>query len=367
MDFNEKRILFLLGKIKGMYSRRIWKMYEYAGSFSEAYKINGEEYMAAGIMKKKSAAEYDLRYKDEARYLREYENLFRQDIKMITYFDEDYPKKLKNIYDPPIVLYGKGKLPDNDKRTVSIIGARACSDYGREAAMFFARELCRNGIQIVSGMAEGIDSAASEGALRGGGESYAILGCGVNICYPRESYSLYERMSRGMGGVWSEYTPGLPALGFHFVQRNRIISGLSDAILVMEAREKSGTGITVEYALEQGKEVFALPGRIDNPLGRGCNTLLKQGASVLTSPDDILDFFGNSGLKRPLMKQKELSALAFSEEIVYSCLDFNLKHAEEISAVSGYGIGETIAILTRLELKGYVVSPQRAYYRKAYE
>ena len=202
-------------------------------------------------------------------------------------WEEGFPKRLKEISDPPLVLYRIGKLPEPGKKMAAIVGARACSSYGKEMAEYFARGLAKEGIGIVSGMARGADGIAQRAALSAGGYSVAVLGCGVDICYPEENRPLYEKLWDN-GCILSEYPPGTLPHSRLFPPRNRIISALSDLVLVIEAREKSGTLITVDMALEQGKDVFAVPGRITDTCSRGCNRLIGNGAGIAVSVAQLL-------------------------------------------------------------------------------
>lgn len=208
--------------------------------------------------------------------------------------DADYPESLRSIADAPKQLYVRGSLPDQNRPSVALIGSRQCSIYGREMARWFGERLAGAGVQIISGMARGVDGIAQLAALNAGGQSYGVLGCGTDICYPKENKKLYE-MLPASGGLLSEYPPGMPPLSHHFPKRNRIISALSDCVLVIEAKERSGTLITADFALEQGREVYALPGRLSDALSGGCNRLLFQGAGLALSPEDILEFLCGSG------------------------------------------------------------------------
>ncbi len=208
--------------------------------------------------------------------------------------DPAFPKRLALIPDPPVGIYVAGRLPKETLPAVAVIGARACSEYGKYAARRFAGILAASGVNIISGMARGIDSIGQEASLDNQGYTGAVMGCGVDVCYPRENRTLYERI-KVQGGVLSEYPPGVGPRAGLFPERNRIISGLADLVLVIEAREKSGTLITVDMALEQGKEVMVVPGRITDQLSGGCNRLLRQGASPALTPEDVLEM-----LDRPL-------------------------------------------------------------------
>ena len=381
---SEREALYLLNCLPGMYHRRLSRMLTLAGSFAKAYELPASAYYEAGIFQGDAAGRaFEGRREREVELRREYERLGAKGIRLILHTDEDYPGRLLRMPDPPYLLHVKGSLPTDDRPSAAIIGARACSSYGAELAAHFAERLAEAGVQIVSGLAYGIDLAAARGALKGSGESFGVLGSGVNICYPRESYPCFARMADGAGGVLSEFPPCAEPIGFHFVLRNRIIAGLADVLLVMEARKKSGTFITVDCALEQGKEVFALPGRITDELGQGCNQLIQDGASLLTKPEDVLEALAALPAARSLqgaaktaktekmlpgaVGRKALPALASSEKIVYSKLDFNAKHVEAIARDAQLPLNSAFVQLTALERKGYAVSPQPAYYRKAFQ
>lgn len=209
-------------------------------------------------------------------------------IRVVERGERDYPARLLEIPDPPERLYVLGRLPEEKIPSVAIIGARECSEYGSYVAARLGECMGRNGIQVISGMARGIDGIGQTAALDAGGSSFAVLGSGVDVCYPARNRRLYERL-RERGGVLSEYPPGTPALSRNFPPRNRIVSGLADAVVVVEAREKSGTLITVDMALEQGKEVYAVPGRVTDALSSGCNRLVKLGAAVLLDPEELAE------------------------------------------------------------------------------
>ena len=222
------------------------------------------------------------------------EELVRAGIGFVSALEEGFPEKLREIPDPPFGIYYKGSMPSEKEPAAAIIGARLASGYGREQAHRFGRRIGARGISVISGMARGIDGIAQKAALDAGGKSYAVLGCGVDICYPEENRELYERLPQ-QGGVLSEYPPGMLPIAKLFPPRNRIISGLSDLVLVIQARKKSGTLITVDMALEQGREVYALPGRVSDALSDGCNRLIRQGAGPATCPEDILEYFFGTG------------------------------------------------------------------------
>lgn len=220
-------------------------------------------------------------------------------ISFITPFDSIYPERLKAIPDAPAGLYVMGKLPAEPDIAVAVIGARECSDYGRYVAERLGTFLGERGVTVISGMARGIDGISQWAALEAGGTSIGVLGCGVDICYPAKNRKLYDRLLE-QGAVLSEYPLGTPPRPMNFPARNRIVSGLADAVVVIEARNKSGTLITVDMALDQGREVFVVPGRITDGLSEGCNRLIKQGAGLLLSPEELLE-----GLKELKCRTKE--------------------------------------------------------------
>lgn len=276
----------------------------------------------------------------------------------------EYPERLQKLPGMPKKLYVWGELPSPAKPTLAIVGARDCSAYGKNMAYEYARTLQRWGIQVVSGLARGIDGAAHEGALAGGGKTYGVLGCGVDICYPAQNRKLYEKMKE-QGGILSEFEPGEQPLPYHFPMRNRIISGLADAVLVVEAREKSGALITADQALEQGKTVFALPGRVCDPLSVGCNRLIGQGAIPAWKPEVIPEEM-HWGMEKEkngvLTEEKKLIGLAREDKLVYSCLDLTPKPISRLQEETGYSAGFLMASLLRLCGAGLVQEVWKNHY-----
>lgn len=216
-----------------------------------------------------------------------YEGLSEKGIRFVTVSEVEYPQRLREIPDPPYGLFVKGRMPDPELPSVAVVGAREGSEYGAFVAAGIGRALGENGIQVISGMARGIDGICQDAAVEAGGRSFGVLGCGVDVCYPRSNQELYEKLC-AQGGVLSAYAPGTEAKPQHFPPRNRIVSGLADALIVVEARAKSGTLITVDMALEQGRDVYVVPGRVTDRLSDGCNRLIKQGAGVFLSPEDFI-------------------------------------------------------------------------------
>lgn len=282
-------------------------------------------------------------------------------IQCIASTDQAYPQRLAVLAGMPRELCYIGRLPREDLPTVGIVGARVCSTYGRNQAYTFARVLSEAGIQVISGMAMGIDAAAHEGALKGGTATFAVLGCGVDVCYPRGNRKLYEQLCQ-KGGILSEFPPGTEALAWHFPVRNRIISALSDILLVVEAREKSGSLITVDHALEQGKTVYAVPGDVNARLSLGCHKLIAQGAGIAYSPEVLLshwDLFP----KRNMSKWKKRNlGLASELELVYSCLDLRPKNVDILMEKTGFSPGKIRSLLMELELSGLIEEVGKDHY-----
>ena len=282
----------------------------------EGIYFAGKEKWAQVLSEKqvKSLSEYTASWKPEA----EYRNMKERGIWLLNSWDRDYPKCLAEMPDKPYGLFVKGKLPGEGVPTVAIIGARDCSEYGGFVARELGAFLGRNGIPVISGMARGIDGIAQEAAMNEGGKSVAILGSGVDVCYPPRNRKIYERLVQG-GAVISEYPLGTGALAMNFPVRNRIVSGLADAVVVVEARVKSGTLITVDMALEQGREVYVVPGRITDRLSDGCNRLVKQGAALMLSPEEFLEELWElwerkkerqNGIKEAASEGKDTDAIA---------------------------------------------------------
>ncbi|MCD8324091.1 MAG: DNA-processing protein DprA, partial [Clostridiales bacterium] len=261
---------------------------------------------------------------------REWAVLKEKNIRFLSYSDPDYPDKLRRIYDPPFAIYVRGTLPDPVQKSIAIVGARACSEYGRSIARMLGKTLAEHNVPVISGMAAGIDSASHAGALQASGETFAVLGSGCDICYPRSSANIYRNILSGHGGVLSELAPGTHPLPAFFPQRNRIISALSDLVVVVEAKERSGSLITADLALDQGKDIYAVPGRYGDPLSKGCNRLIEQGAGILY---DVESFLKNTKIVEERKKKISNSAevpLEKTEELVYSCLDLSPKFINSI-------------------------------------
>ena len=219
------------------------------------------------------------------------EYMQKNEIQTITINDIFYPERLKQIYDPPVVLFLKGNKTILNDTSIAIVGCRMCTSYGSSIAKKIAYNLSLNSINVISGLAKGIDKSAHMGALSGNAKTIGIMGCGLDRVYPEENTALFEEILKTGGAVISEYVIGTKPNAKNFPRRNRIISGMSNGVLVVEAKEKSGTLMTVDFALEQGKNLYVIPGNINSPNSYGTNELIKQGAKVVTDVEDVLEDF----------------------------------------------------------------------------
>ncbi|MBC7327012.1 DNA-protecting protein DprA [bacterium] len=275
--------------------------------------------------------------------------------KIITILDPKYPPNLKEIYDPPIVLYVRGEIKEEDKFAVAIVGTRRPTQYGRSVAYKLASELVQRGFTVVSGLARGIDASAHRGALEGGGRTIAVLGCGIDIAYPMENKELMDEIAR-KGAIVSEFAPGTPPQPWHFPVRNRIISGLSLGTVMVQAPEGSGALITADLALEQGREVFAVPGNIEDPRSKGPHQLIKEGAKLVEFVEDIITELGiPSQISHPAPAVSTPNLfLPPEEEQLLKLLSYEERYIGDISRDAGLPPSRVASILTMLELKGLV-------------
>ncbi len=276
-------------------------------------------------------------------------------VSSITMQDDNYPKRLLDIYDPPIVLYYKGDILQQDQDSVAVVGARKATPYGKWVSHSLGMKLAEYGITVVSGMAYGIDSASHKGALDQGGRTIAVLGCGLDRCYPSSNRQLMAAIEES-GAVLSEFPPGMPPLAANFPRRNRIICGMACCLIVAEAGLSSGSLITAEYALEQGREVFAVPGNINSNYSIGTNKLIKDGATPLIS---IADIISELGLKSDVEENGLKVKLGRDEQIVYEALkELGSTTADALSKKTLKSIQDIHALVTILEIKGIAETAQ---------
>ena len=368
----EKVYAYWLDNVKGIGRKTIIRILEQYGNAEKFYFAEDDERM--NILSQKQREQVRTSRRQWNLYT-EYERLTMQKIKFYHLGDPDYPEKLRMIPDAPYALYVKGKLPDHGGRTIAVIGARTCTEYGRVIAGQFAGAFADAGIQIISGMARGIDGISQKAAIDHGGQTFAVLGCGCNICYPPESRQLYEQICE-RGGVISEYLPDTQPMPSLFPPRNRIISGLADAILVIEAKEKSGTLITVDMALEQGRDIFAIPGRVTDSLSSGCNRLIRQGAGMAISPREVLkELYGDAfydsvsvqqdndsgtGIRMEHLPEMEKTILQKTDYVPLS-LEILLDRCR--SSVPGMSLQQLMTCLLSLQLKGMIGREGSHYFK----
>jgi DNA processing protein len=360
-DFNlidNTRCCLALNRISGMGPRTVAKLLVRWPDLNELFELTLAQMCQAGLPEKIATpiAAFDLQRIDEdLRWQEEASNRC-----ILTWSHPHYPVLLKEIYDPPVVLYAIGDLSCLQQKTVGIIGTRKPSVVGRETAKRFAFELAACGISIVSGLALGIDAQAHTGCLDAGGKTIAVMGTGINCIYPRQHVTLAERVCQN-GLLISEFPLHSQPIAGHFPRRNRIISGLSSSILVVEAAIKSGSLITARLALEQNRDVLAIPGSIHNPQAMGCHHLLKQGAKLVTSSADILHELG--------LDVQDIRAVCHSVKLadenknLVECIGYETTTIDHIIVRSGLGVEQVVCHLAELELQGIVTAVPGGYTR----
>lgn len=316
------------------------------------YHMSEAQLKASHILTDKNIAEmFDREKRDRVKNI--YALMIKHNIKMININDTDYPKNLKQIYDYPIVLYYKGSFVISDM-SIAIVGSRKTTGYGAYTAKRLSYDLTIKGVQIVSGLARGIDSVAHEGCLNAGGKTVAVLGCGLDSIYPPENIKLFEDIITSDGLAISEYPPGMPPLQHNFPARNRIISGISSGVVVVEAAKRSGSLITASYALEQGREVFAVPGNIDSAYSRGTNQLIKDGAKMVICAQDVLEEFDYNDKGEPHTDFNLFRGLCTEEIKIVKLILNGIRHIDEIIKESNISAKDANNTLFMLEMKGVV-------------
>lgn len=356
---NKIKYWIWLSSVPGVGAVKSRKLLEHFKDIESVWNAKGDELVILPFLSRTDVINLtDEKIKKNADI--QLENILKHGIKAVTIEDDMYPVSLKNIYDPPIVLYMKGNI-EKDEKFLAIVGSRRASSYGIKMAQTIAAELSKYGITVVSGMARGIDSYAHKGAIEAGGRTIAVLGCGLDIVYPSENKKLMENIISS-GACVSEYLPGTSPIPGNFPARNRIISGISLGVIVIEAGERSGSLITADFALEQGREVFALPGNVNNYNSTGTNKLIKEGAKMVTGIDDILEEINISFTEEKIkdfyaqrLKDDELfKGLDSNERKVLECLKLEPLHIDVIARKTGLGVGLISSILIMLELRGVV-------------
>lgn len=337
-------------KVKGLGSVRIRHLLDHFGKLSIAWDAPLEALKAAGLTGK--VLDQFILIRQDIDLDKYWERVVERQINVLTLLDEQYPKRLREIDQPPPVLYYRGNISPVDDWAVAIVGTRRVTSYGRQIAQDTAAYLASNGITIVSGLARGVDALAHQSALDMNGRTIAVLGSGVDIIYPPEHRKLADAIMES-GAIISDYPPGTQPDGVNFPPRNRIISGLSRATIVIEAGQKSGALITAQFANDQGRDVFAVPGSILSPMSKGTNQLISDGAIPLTNPKDVLDALGYTQIAAQQIARTELPVEPDEAKIIKH-LGYEPMHVDEICAKSHMPIEKLTASLTMMELKGLV-------------
>lgn len=349
-DLKHYLALALLPDIGMVLGRRLMSVF---GSPEKVFSVSYHDLMKVeniGASRAKNIIEFDWnRVEDEIRKAEEH------DISLICIEDEGYPASIKLFHDAPFVLYVKGEIKEEDKYAVGVVGSRQATNYGRLAAEKLSFKLAKYGLTIVSGMAMGVDTASHNGALKASGRTIAVLGSGLDVPYPHSNKKLMDSIALS-GAVVSEFPFGTPPLRENFPRRNRIISSLSLGLLVVEAAVDSGSLITVRYALEQGRDVFAVPGNITSGNSRGTNALIKNGAKLVEDAEDIISELRQQikGIlgKDIISAQKELPEMSDDEKVLFGCLTNEPKQVDLIIRESRVATPKALSVLLNLELKG---------------
>ncbi|SDZ02578.1 DNA processing protein [Proteiniborus ethanoligenes] len=361
---DNREVLIWLASIEGINNRIIEILENKFEQMSYVWYADAKEILMLSEINDKIKNQI-IKHRNNLYYESLLKKIYSSNVKVITYYDDDYPSKLLHINGYPKVLYLKGNLLPEDHISIAIVGSRKSTAYGRLVAEKISSELSQLGVTLVSGMAKGIDTQVHQSALNNNTRTIAVLGSGVDVVYPSSNRELYYKIQEN-GCVISEFPLGTQPFSYNFPQRNRIISGLSLGVVVIEATEKSGSLITAHHATEQGRDVFAVPGNINSLYSRGTNLLIKDGAKLVMSVEDIIDEvpeLNDKYLKTNNKKERlDYSQFSDAERNVIECLIENPIHCDLISYRTGIGIIELNGILTILEMKGIIRQlPGRVY------
>lgn len=347
---DEKKYWVGFNLIKGIGAVRMQGLVSYFGDLESAWRASPADLAGAGLGLK--VIERVIQARENVHLDKVWEKIERQGIKILTWLDEAYPQRLKEIDQPPPVLYIRGDYLPDDLFAVAIVGTRRVTPYGRQITEELSSFLAANGLTVISGLARGVDAIAHQTALKAGGRTIAVLGSGVDKIYPPEHRGLAEQMME-RGAVVSDYAPGTPPDASNFPPRNRIIAGLSLAVVVVEAGETSGALITAEFAAEQGREVFAVPGSILAPQSKGTNKLIQKGALPLLNVNDLMQALDITRVGEQKAARRIMPGDA-TEVKLLSVLGSEPLHVDEIRSQSELPIEKVSAALALMELKGMV-------------
>jgi len=349
-EMDERLYWIGLNMVKGIGPKSFQSMLDHFGSAQAAWEASPGRLYDSGLQKKR--VESLLQFRASIDLNKIWDTIREKGINVLIWKDEDYPRRLRDIHQSPPVLYMRGEITAQDSWAVSVVGTRRITAYGRQVAEDLGSALARNGVTVVSGMARGVDSVAHDAALKAGGRTIAVLGSGVDQIYPPENRRLAGEIIEN-GAIISDYAVGTPPEASNFPPRNRIISGLSMATVVVEANRRSGALITAGFALDQGKDVYAVPGNINAPHSAGPNRLIQQGAFPLISVDDLLESLDLSMVTEHQVARQILPSNAV-EAVLFEAVGFEPKHIDEIRMNVDMPIEDVSAALSLMELKGMV-------------
>ncbi len=362
MDDLEKASLYHIYRLTAYSLVQIKRIKSYFGSFFNAWQAGREEW--ANIISEPAKIDALTDAIKRINLNESWERLCGEHYDMVFWGEEHYPSLLREIPRAPCLLFYRGNLDVLKNLSIAIVGSRKATAYGKKIAWELAQRLSEAEVTVVSGMARGIDSEAHFGALEGQGATVAILGSGIDVVYPRENGRLYERIQE-KGAIISEFYAGTPPEASNFPRRNRIISGLSRGVAVIEAQAKSGALITVDFALEQGRDVFSVPGPITSANSAGTNQLIQQGAKLISCAEDILeDYLPPLNEKRTHLRQPSLLMLDRNEQEILQYMSYDPIHMDDIVMSTGIEIGLVSTLLLSLELAGLIASLPGNYYVK---
>lgn len=351
LNMEQKVLLWL--STNGVSNNKISKLLEYFGSFKELwYNFESEKYNLNLFINDKTNKLLESKNNFEEKIL---EKLNKENAQITTIYDEYYPKKLKQIEGCPYLLYYKGSLEYINNIAIAVVGSRKATGYGKWVAEKLTKELSQIDVNIVSGLAVGIDTIAHKTALNNDVKTFGVIGCGINVVYPKKNLDLFKQISDNNGAVITEYPFDIQPVAFNFHDRNRIISGLSDGVLVIEAQVKSGTLITAGHAANQGREIFAVPGNIDSLYSKGTNALIKDGAKITVSIDDIIEEILELKERVKLKTCIDISTLTDDELKIINCLKMEKNTIDKMSIETKMDTGQLLSLLTLLEMKGVII------------
>ena len=338
------------------------KIIDYFYDAYHVYHCTEAQLAESGLLNKKEINDF-IRLREKENIEQIYEDFTHSPFSFMTCEDSNYLESLKYIPDPVYGFFYAGKI-HKLKKTVAIVGARRCSSYGKKIAFELGKALAQNGFTVISGMALGVDTASHQGCLAGGGKTIAVLGSGVDVIYPKQNNILYEEIVKN-GAIISEYPMGIQPLPENFPRRNRIVAGLADTIVVVEAKEKSGSLITADLALDQGKDIYVVPGRIGDTLSSGCNKLAAQGAGIIYSVDqfvsELSEKYGESVV--PFVNQKENAEKLTDEQMkVLELFDYYPKSLSQIMGLSKMDYLHLLSVIMGLVRLGYLVEVFKNHY-----